>query len=275
MPLSIATYRRVPTRFSPRVIQTCMDLGGWTMKQRTNVPGSPPNSNTNFLFFPNKDGIGRLGVDPDKGIIDYLDEKAHASASGNAKRVPTDKEAQDLARSFLKKLDIDESNLVHHADGTLRMYGGRSIQGRRGVEEVITRSVYLTRQVDHIPFNGLGQNGGIWITLGDHAKISELRVVWPTLQLIERRTTATRAELEERIRQGKAILVSSETSDVILANLSSLTKLTVKQITPVYRGGNGFELDEVIQPFASLDVVAHFPRTNYQAMIDCSIFSVK
>lgn len=272
LPPKVAIYKTIPHPFSPAVVGSVMALGGWTMQQRTNVPGrARVAGDKDLLHFENADGIGYLSIYPPSGIITYLNEKARTSGTGYPKGVPDEEETLRLGREFLKKLEISERDLVKKANGALHVYRGRQTQGRHGVEEVISRDVYFIRQVDGIPFNGIGSYGGVELSLGDNGKVAELRVVWPGLKPMELLPVATAKEIMDSLKNGRAVIAAGETTDVILGTMKELTKITVNKVIPVYSGSSMHEPKEIIHPFASLEITAHFAKTNYTAVLNCPL----
>ncbi|HEY0552166.1 MAG TPA: hypothetical protein VGF13_21375 [Verrucomicrobiae bacterium] len=272
---TVTIYKAERNQFSATVVSNVMALGKWTMQQRTDIPGRPRNPEKDFLHFQNKDGIGYLTVHPRYGFIDYLDEQARTAMGARARGVPNEKETVQFGREFLKKLEISERELAKKADGTPRTYGGQRARGQHGVEQVISRDVYFVRQVDGISFNGIGSYGGVGITFGDERKVAELLVVWPSLKPVKSLPVATPTEFVDYIKSGKAVLAPSDTTEIITSNIGKLVKITVNDITPFYLGSSTSAPKEIVVPFAVLEVITHFPKTNYAATLSCPLVSGK
>ena len=271
LPSKVTIYRAEPNRFSPAVVSNAMALGHWSLQHRTNVPGRPRNPDKDFLYFQNADGVGYLTVYPRHGLIDYLDEQARTPMGARAQNVPNEKGVVRLGREFLKRLEIDERDLAKKPDGNLRTYGGQRIRGQRGVEQVISRDVYFVRQADGIPFNGIGNYGGVSLTFGDQGKVAELLLVWPALKPIQSLPVAAPADFIKHVKQGNAVIVPGETTELFTSSVQKIVKITVNDITPFYLGSGTHEPKEIIAPFALLEITAHLPKTNFTATLGCPL----
>ena len=271
LPSKVTIYKTESNRFSPAVVSNVMALGHWFMQQRSDVPGRPRNPDKDFLHFQNEDGVGYLTVYPRHGLIDYLNEQARTAMGARTQNMPDEKEIVRLGRDFLKRLEIDERDLAKKADGNLRTYGGQRVRGQRGIEQIISRDVYFVRQADGIPFNGIGNYGGVSLTFGDHGKVAELLLVWPALKPIQSLPVALPTDFINYVKQGTAVIVPGETAAFVTSDVQKIIKITVNDIAPFYLGGGTHDPKKIIAPFAVLEITAHMPKTNFAATLCCPL----
>jgi hypothetical protein len=240
-----------------------MALGGWKTDQRTRVPGrrSVPQDK-HIVHFGREDEPKQLSFYPPAGLIQYRDSQACASPNGRAHAVPDEAEALRLARAFLKVLEIDERDLVRDTNGQPRVVRAKITQSRQGFQDVISRTVNFTREVDGIPFTG-ANFGGVGITFGNAGKIAKLEVVWPSLKIKQRLSTASPTQLIAYVKHGRSALRWGPGSDELLESISKVQRVTINEVKAYYLGSSIDEMRKTILPFATLEITAHLPNTNY------------
>jgi len=273
LPNALWVYRVIPSKFSSAVVSNMMALGGWTMNQRTNIPGRPPSRDKDFLHFGGSNGA-ELGISSRVGAIEYVNERARASARGRAADVPKEDLTLHLAWEFLKEVEIDPGQFAKDTNGSFKVFRGREEQTRNGITEVISRDVYLIRQLDGVEFAGLGNYGGVRISFGDRGKIAEVLVLWPQLDRESSHRLASPKELCQWIKDGKSVIAPRQTTGEILGQAENLKRITIRSITPLYMGGNEMEPKQPgdsIHPFAALEVTVNLGHTNLPAVLNCPI----
>ena len=263
LPAQVTVYEVVGREFSPVVISNLMALGGWKTDQRTRVPGrGRMPQDKHIVHFGREDEPKQLSVYPPAGLIQYRDSQACASPSGRAEAVPDEAEALRLARAFLNGLEIDEQDLAKDTNGEPRVVRAKITQGGQGIAEVISRTVNFTRQIDGIPFTG-SNFGGVGITFGNGGKIANLEVVWPSLKAKQKLSTASPAQLMAHVKRGRSALRWGPGSDELLESISKVQRVTVNEVKAYYLGSSMDNMRKTILPFATLEITAHLPNTNY------------
>ena len=263
LPAQVTVYGVVGREFSSVVMSNMLALGAWKIDQRTRVPGRKRvPQDKDIVHFGREDEPKQLSVYPPAGLIQYRDSQACASPSGRAHAVPDETEALHLARAFLKRLEIDERDLVKDTNGQPRVVRAKTTHGRQGIQEVISRSISFTRESDGIPFTGYNF-GGVGIAFGNEGKIASLEVVWPNLKATERLATVSPPELMSYVEHGRSASRWGAGSDELMRGISKLQRITVNEVKFYYLGNSLDDMRTTIFPFATLEITAHLPNTNY------------
>src|SRR5688572_12164023 len=102
LPGRIWVYKCVPQEFSPKVISHLMALGNFTEKDQTRIQGQRSFKEKRIRYFADTARTRHLGIFPDLGWIDYVDESADHYRKERAQGVPSESETLELARKLLQ-----------------------------------------------------------------------------------------------------------------------------------------------------------------------------
>ena len=258
-PTNLWVYKVIPQDFSPAVISNLMAMGEFSSKDRTHIEGQPPFKDKRLMYFANEEKTRHLGIFPPMGWVYYRDERA-VGGKANARDVPSEDAAVDLALRYLLKLNIKQSEFVTKDTGSdLQIY--RVVQDRRRfdkdkqeqVNEIILRGVSFVRCVGGVSLTGRGSDGGFSISFGNEGKIASLELVWRNLQQHKLHNVCSPSEIIELIKQGQAKVHPLNTVD-----WRSAKKLIVSKVTPFYLGADGETQQDFMYPFASIEGTIEF-----------------
>ena len=271
-PDKVWSHRIVPHNFAGPVISNLITLGAFSQSDATQLPGHSQFKGERIQYYADKDRTRELGIFPSLGWVSFKDGKAKAAAKGRALGVPTDEDALQLAQDWLKKLGIDRSQLATKPGSSdLKIYREKRTHGwmdkstGTNVSEVILRGVFFVRRVDGIDFNGIGPLGGICFNFGNRGKVAELEIVWKGLEPFELHNTLTADQLMETVRSGRGKWIPSHPQK------TAIKKITITDVTPLYRGVGGEDDEKYITPYARLSVSVDCGSTNVLANIECAI----
>src|SRR3954462_2958960 len=77
---TVVVYKTEPNEFSPRVMSNLLALGGWSIQQRTHVPGrAAVPQDKDILHFGREGEPKQLSIYPPEGFIEYRDAQARAA----------------------------------------------------------------------------------------------------------------------------------------------------------------------------------------------------
>lgn len=133
--------------------------------------------------------------------------------------------------------------------------------------QTVSRGVRLFRAVDGVCFGGVGRCGGLYVDFGNDGEVSELELVWRTLQSKSEVTVAKSDQFRRWISAGQATLDIDDGFDP-----SQIKRLTITRITPYYLGKDGTEIQKTIFPYAVLTALADLGRTNITVSLNTPIF---
>ena len=272
LPAFVWSYKVIPQTFAPPVVSNLMALGGFTLKDKTNVPGRAAFKDKSNLYFASKDRKRELGIFPSLGWVYYNDATARADVRGNVMGVPSEAEAMALALDHLRRLGIDRSQLsVKPESGELRAFrtvGNRGWLDEKTSQEVkraILRGVMFPRRIDGFDVTGTGSAGGFVIDLGNDARVFHLNLVWRNLEP-SAMIPLSLDQIARRIRAGQTVKTSPPPVD-----FSAVKKLEVYKITPGYLGQLGDEPQGMIYPFLDLEVKVDVGTTNVAFHLNCPL----
>ncbi len=255
---TVTVYRVAPTHFAPQVVSNMLTEMSFTDQER-----QPP--------FPDHPGAIQYAIDgkrrylsfiPSSGRVVYEDQDAIALPRA-IQGVPSEKEALERAISLIKILGIERHQMLGKPDSPVPTYSSGVMEAgyfdkvaKKHVKEPCARIIIFFRQVDGWKL----KDAGISIRFGNEGRISSLDAVWPTLEA-HSRGEVVRTELERQMREGRCIWEWT-------ARVDGLKKLTIKKVTPHYL----FEEDqELVRPYAVMDVIADFGDTNLPGQVCCPL----
>lgn len=184
--------------------------------------------------------------------------------------VPSEEETFQLALKYMRLVGVDSAQ-IPLTPGTTNLQFFRSKQtysypdkhtGER-VEKVVLRGVYFSRWIDRIPFNGIGTEGGAMFGFGADGKVSTLQVNWRHFQPDRLVAWPTPEQFIERIRKGLAKAVEPPPA--------AITRITLTDASPFYRGLSEEEKQPFLYPFAELELNLDVDGTNQFLRVTCPI----
>ena len=269
LPTTLMVYKVVPQQFSKEVMSNILAITSF--KPRA-LKLSPDKKTMHWE--DNRGGAmrRRLTISPALGWIDYLDTKAVEISTNAAKGVPSFEEVERLALEYCRRLGGDTNQLAMHP--TSRTYNHRTLFNKKGgdmiLEDVTARGIMVTRQVDGIRFAGSSGRGGLYIEFANQSKLHALTMNWRNLQPHQRHKTANPNAIVAWVAAGKAVEPNPA------EDASQARKLTITKITPYYLGEVGGAPQDLVLPFAQLEVVADLEGTNKATLVlHCPIIDAK
>ncbi len=255
---TVTVYRVVPTEFPTQVVSNMMAELSFAHKEK--LP--PLTDYPEIIRYKTEDERRYLSFIPASGRVVYEDQDAIALSQA-IQGVPTEKEALERALSLIKMLGIERHQMLGKPDSPVPTYSSGAMEAgyfdkvaKKHVKEPCARIIIFFRQVDGWKL----KDAGIWIRFGNHGRLSSLDVIWPTLQA-HSRGNIERTGLERSLRSGRCIWEWT-------ARVEGLKKLTIKKVTPHYLFEEGQEL---VRPYAVLEVTADFGDTNLPAQVCCPL----
>jgi hypothetical protein len=268
LPVSIMVYKVLPQQFSSYIFSNVLAIAGFTTKT---MKLSPDKKTMSWQHIENGGPVRTLEMAPAYGYIHYEDYQAVKGWGGTLQGVPARADIDTLAMDYLKRLGGDTNQVCLRQRSATERRQSRFDKklGKYGEPAVTMRGAMYARQLDGIRFLGAGGRGGFEIDFGNDAKVSSLHFDWRRLQAYKRYQTLTPDKILSQVLASKAV-ISDENGEIP----SSPTKLTITKITPYYMSQLSGTPEELIYPFASLDVVAQIGGTNTATFyLDCPILS--
>lgn len=278
VPASLDTFRVLPTTFSDEVVSNVIDLCGFRDVEKVGAIFSGVTDGKSVFYqepYPGKPVLGKsLRVVPANGYINYFNPEGSSLPGVPAQGVPSQERALELAMSLLPKLGITETELAHKPNSRQLAYlvtaktNGRFDKAQKKiVQEVAARGVILFRQINGVSFSGPGDCSGLRVEFGNNAQIKELAVTWRNLKPEKVETTATPAEIVQRIKLGRAVIKLPDG----FGDAAVMKRLTITQLRPYYFGLSGTEMQKTVFPYAMLTATMDTGATNLPVSLNCPI----
>jgi hypothetical protein len=276
------TYKVTPQHFKIVAVSNLITMGSFTMQDEQHGHRVISSSNEDTLFFFSKERVCNLTVVPPQGRIEYWDGYAAANHWDKTNHfnelvdgLPSEVQTVELGLKLLKQFGINRTDLAQKSDGHLITFGEtktRSYFDRRTQKyidnEILTRGIFLNRQIDGVAFAGIGLGGGCEIEFGNHGKIARFNLIWRDLQPYEHYKLASRDEIAQLINDGKAVLTHKN-----MVNPNDVKTVTITEISPLYMGASENESQDFVYPFAKLEATAETGYTNIDIELYCPILS--
>ena len=257
-PRKVWTYQLLPNDCSPKIISNLMVLCSFTVMDKT-------EQNTNGIAFQSPDGSRRLSVSFLSGEIHYKAGPDWPAWTTNlAVGVPQESELPKLTKDILRKLDIPFSNITGWIDDHKMDFdqgGGVGLANGISFTNIFSQRVYFRRTVDGMPI----AQAFYGFTVGEHGKIRDISITWPTLKRIKAYTTLSRKVVIDLLRKGEAnrgpTLGNAPTID-----WPNIKSVTITKAIPSYLINNAR-----LYPFLRLDATIDTGNGNARVAIDCPI----
>ena len=277
-PTALWIYKNVPQEFSARAISNLLALGSFTMRDAKKLSDEDRSIDKNGLAFASEDEKRYLGISPALGLISYQDQKADDMMKP-VKNVPSDAKVEKLALKLLDQLGIPRSDFATKSEksGNLLSFKNKMTRGyfdqkkKKFVREVDERGIFLIRRIDGVNFAGIGVTGGFHADFASYGKVAQLELVWRNLQPYQRYETASPEQIMAWVKEGKAVMPYPLMNPDL--NPGEISKLTINDFSPLYKGALADEPQEFTFPFAKLDCVASVGKTNVNLQLYCPILS--
>ena len=259
---NLAVYRTVTERVPQVVVSNAMAIGSFKSR---NLIRSQDKNMIEFRDAPKKEDLTRfLRMSVNRGWVRYNDNRAEQRPTHG---VPTFEEADELTLRYFMLLGCNTNQIAPkprpHRESTFETYdkpGGRLIA--KGVSR---RYVCLFRQLDGIPIT----DDYFSVDFGNDAKPISLEMNWSPLQPVQRYRTATRDEILQFLRSGRAFYpVWPEQPQV-----SGAKTITVRSIQCLYKRGLGADQQELLRPYASLGMEADIGGKPVKFGLHCPIIA--
>jgi hypothetical protein len=278
LPKTVWIYKTIRQHFSDEAVSNLVALGSFTMHDRKELSELSAEERPQLsaegwaivrdpLVFQNEGEKRFLEISP-RGYITYRDHRLDDIHSV-IEDVPGEAMAQiGIPRSELATKPNSSELLTFKETGSR----GHLDEEHKPVKEIDSRGVFFVRQIGGVRFAGIGVAGGFYIRFASHAKVAQLELVWRNLQPYKKYEVASPGQIMQWIKEGKAVVIMSDADKV---NPRKVKKLTVTEISPLYLGEMGEELQDLTYPFASLSTLADTGQTNISLMLYCPILSDK
>lgn len=258
-------YGVLPQKFSGVTFSNLLAITGFKHEEKADDSG---------LRYVNKERTRSLTITPENGCIQFLDQGPELPQGKVVEGVPSTEEAEKRALSLLNQLGIASSELAKKTNGNFLAFEEERTtthfdkkQGKR-VSEVYSRGVSFVRQVDGIPFAGIGVAGGFDVRFGLQGKLAWLELVWRNLRKAERCTTPTAAQITKKILGGGTYATHGTAVDP-----NDVRKLTITEVTALYTTAAGGENQTFVYPFIRIQATAETVSTNAPVQLYCPITS--
>ncbi len=264
-------YRVIRQTFPEAAISNLMSLGPFTANVRAD----------SRISVSSKENTRHLFVNPENGWIHYWDEKAIV-VKGPVVGVPTSKQSEDLALRLFDRFGFSRSELAKKSGETnyLAFEDERTLtrfDKELGKEVSVTsgRGTYFVRQVDGIPFAGIGNGGGFHAKFGNNAAISEIEIVWRKLERFEKLSKPTAEEITRSILNGGTVMTRGTAVDAAAGPLDStqVSSITITTVVPLYTSAGGNERQDFVYPFLKVSSLANYKGTESFIVLYCPIAS--
>jgi len=260
--------RMLPRVFSATVISNAIVLGSLQSKgfpkPSTNeicIEAEPPCPCANVCNF---------FINPNDAAIDF---ESPDYKNGSPKGILSDQVIAKHAWNYAPQLGLDPTHLTQQSFFTHFYYSKQS--GERMTNNVCGRGVFLSRQLDGVPFFSADDEGdgaeGFSIEFGSYGQIRFFSFRWSNVERYESQKIASPEEIIHCIRAHKTIVLPNPDEEDYFARLKKLAnvkKLTITKITPYYGEGMFGEVPtndvpcKFATPFAELEAVADFGNSN-------------
>ena len=275
LPKNIWIFRRLGPRFFPvTVISNAIALASL----RGNGIPKPSTFGTpskNDYVYHERIPDNYPGIIPDIFVISPSNASIlywlpHADM-GSTNDIPND-------TAILKRVWACASQLgVDSAQVTVKGPSSRFKADEKGdsmTNQIIGRSVYLSRQLDGISFWGNGDdslNDGLWIEFGSRGVIRGFSLTWPDLERYESQPTISPEQIIALVRPHRIMVLPNPDEGRYFERIKTLanaSSFTITKITPYY--GEGMYGEEptnnappkFVAPFAELEGVAGYGNSN-------------
>jgi hypothetical protein len=225
-------------------------------------------------YYRNEDETKYLGIYPPLGWINFKDSTIISNLRAIVTNVPNDEQVLQLGLEYLRKIGIDRSQLAtKEGVSDLRIYRAKTTSGwfdektKKDVEQIVTRSVFFIRRVDGIDFSGIGSMGGVSLGFANNGRLTELSVVWRNLEPFKLYKTADTNQLLALAKKGQGKWVPA------VPHLNEAKKITITSVQPLYRGAEGEEEQEIVEPYVLLGASLDFGTTNIVSNFECNMMA--
>jgi hypothetical protein len=259
---SFTVYKIVTERVPQAVVSNAMVVGSFKSR---NLIRSQDKNLIEFRDAPKKEDLTRfLRMSANRGWVKYNDNRAEERP---VRGVPSFEEADERTLRYLILFGCNTNQIApkprpHHESAfeTYDKPGGRLIA--KGVSR---RYVCLFRQLDGIPIT----DDYFSVDFGNDAKPIALEMNWPPLQPVQRYRTATRDEILQFLKSGRAFYpVWPEQPEV-----SSAKAVTIRSIQYLYKRATGAVKQELLRPYASLGMEANVDGKLVKFGLNCPIIT--
>jgi hypothetical protein len=269
LPKSLWIYKRVaPQPFSPLIISNALSLASVLDK------GIPEPSMKPFFIWsePNPCGARHsiFSIQPESSTITY----GSPNQVPSPEEVPSDEVVLKQAFECAARLGLDASQCREK-----NVYSTTNGPGcdQKPSDGVCGRGVFLSRIVDSLTFFGDANNNnanGFSIEFVRGRKIRSFCYVWPKLERWQICEILDRKEIVQCLWKHEVMLNPEDGSDYFesIKVLGSAKTFTITKITPYYAEGifgqmPTNDVPQFIAPFAELEAVASFARSNLTVRI--------
>jgi hypothetical protein len=219
------------------------------------------------------------------GQIEFNGLEPHYGPTNLAKDVPGTNRLFQLTTNFLPKLGIRLSEVARRTNGQLKIGWNDSDHTEFMTESgIITnveyRTVWVSRALDGVENPGLDSD--CRITFGEHGKVIQIRLDWPSVERDKQYAAATPEKIIQWIRAGKAAQSRVFTSSLgaeIPIDWSQVRSLTITNAEVKYWGPSLRDREFAKQPLfpawvrpdARLQGIVDTGKTNLQVQILCPV----
>jgi hypothetical protein len=260
LPEKLWVYKVIPQNFSEAVVSNLMSLGSFTIRDRKKVSPYLHEEDSGTLFFGDLEGTQKhLAICPKLGYVEFHDGKAASSSQLHPViGVPDQDETMRLGLKYLRLVGIDISQIATKP-GSLDLdvrYQRETLAytDQKTKEEIALTNVFgvwFARSIDGLKVGGYG---GMDVSFGNNAKVTDLRLCWRNLVPFELHDCPSMPQITDWIKSGQIRLRVEKTGEMI--RLSDLKKLTVVKATPLYYGKNEDEPADFVFPYVDCQAVA-------------------
>jgi hypothetical protein len=264
IPDTLAVYKVGTQELSKAVVSNVFELTGFKFVNRLN-----PKDKVTWEFKDDRERPRKfLRIVPSAGWVSYLNEDVKAPTVSKVKGVPTREEITALLYGYLPKFGISTNDLKLKPETRTEEKGQRFDKkgGTWSSEVVFSRGIGLPRKIDGIPVKGSGFAGGLMMTFANEGKVQQLEFLWRKYEPFEKKKTASKDELLERLKAGKAVRAVFE------EDISDVTKFRVVGFQLWYDARAPMEgSQDLMFPFVELEMFGDKATNNVHFWVQCPI----
>jgi hypothetical protein len=254
-----------------------MTLGSFTEKDKKDY-------GTNGVDFGKPYATPYLKISFIKGEIEYDRGERNRSATDLAKDVPATNQLFQLTTNFLQKLGISLSEVARKENGgyNIRLFndiGGVYFDNGRTITNITAREVSVNRAVDGMEFKCDGGYG--LVRFGEYGQVVKAQFYWRSVERDKLYAAATREQIIQWVREGKAIQkhMMTEQGGEAIIDWSTVKSLTIRKAAICY-WGEAFAarelahqpvLPSLVYPYVEISGTVDTGRTNLYVEIVCPV----
>ncbi len=255
-PASVKIFSVVPTKFSSETVSNLLQIAELKPSQTKRVDQTGVFAGKDVRFFSDRKETRQVNLIPSQGfIVVSIDGTEARIPKEMPVGVPSARESLKLATNLLQRLGYSQADLVTSAGGGMSPGTSEASVLHKDkpsgqmVTNIISREIFLYRQLDGIPVTG---RAGVSMKFGNEGKLAYLSIVWRDVKPEKTCPVPSPAEFISLIKSNRAQIYVEQAG-------KTYKKLTIKKASILYWESEGSQPQSAIYPFAVLDAESDLP----------------